>query len=58
MLTMNQKNIIPRQSFLLDLILHLFNTYDFLDLKLQPYLTQMMEGALDKLTTVSLENWV
>jgi hypothetical protein len=50
MLTINLKNIAPHQCFLMNLILHLFNTYDFLDVHLQPYLSQLMQTAVDKLS--------
>ena len=58
MLALNLKNLAAHQCFLMDLILHLFNTYDFLDTHLQPYLSQLMQTAVDNLTMLSLERWI
>jgi hypothetical protein len=50
MLALNLKNIVPYHCFHMDLILHLFNTYDFLDTHFQPYLSLLMQSAVDNLT--------
>jgi len=58
MLALNLKNLAPYPCFHIDLILHLFNSYDFLDTHYQPYLSQLMQTAVDNLTMLSLDRWI
>ncbi len=58
MLALNLQNLAPYPCFHIDLILHLFNTYDFLDIHFQPYLSQLMQTVVDYLTMLSLDRWI